>query len=207
MKKIVFFTDFDGTFTGATGQDVFDSVFLKPVLNKCHFYQLAHDDLKKIFGKYHDVYDYNKNKSMSRFLLSADAVKFLKKVLENEEVEIVIVSRNYSTYIISLLKYHQFTDTEIEKITVYGNRSKEKQEMVENHLTKNNYEDAEHIYVLDDSERDYKGMLAAVSRYNQKNPKFETHHHHCLPGQFKWSVYSNEIENFTSKENSAKLAM
>lgn len=197
--KVFIFTDFDGTVTQRDGQATVFSPFYQSLLQGYregmlldykHTPMLSEETVLSLFKKKFGEYNLFSDRSQPDFdmLMSPEAVSFFHNMLKIEGVTISIVTKNRKEYIQCLLKYHGFKDAEIAKINIMDSGLKNQD--VTAHLEK--HEQAQYIYVLDDSSEDYYNMMRAAIQKHYTAEQIKGHNE--KPGQFKWAEYQKEIK-------------
>ena len=158
--KIIVFTDFDGTITGIPGNNLINSEEYKNLFNRGE---------SKSYDKYEGL---KKEPDLSNNLgllinktpqanISEQATKFLKAAIQNN-IDIVIVSKNREDYIRLLLKKNNIDDS---KINI--NCQKPKNEVVNTYIENNNLNASNSaVIVLDDYLYDFNKMNDSVNNKN-----------------------------------------
>jgi hypothetical protein len=192
MPKIVIYTDFDGTLTRRVGQKTFHSEFYKSLLLQPgkEWSLKPVNEVQSLFVKKFGEYnsDFNYKKRDSDFLLSLEAVTFLKELLNTAQVDINIITKNTRDYVLAVLKYQGFSQEELEKIIILDSCDKYTD-------VKNSVEALQlpqkpmPAYIFDDSKNDMSRMKNA---FNQEH--FDVSTYSEKPGKFRWMDYLNEIK-------------
>ena len=233
--NIHIFCDFDGTLTKRDGQKTINADFYQSLYDEKELYKpegyIKEDgdvDLPKrkvmkdqetvmeLFRQKFGVYNSNFNwqQADSELLMSPEAVDFLHKMLESNDITVKIVTRNRTDYIQAMMRFQGFSENEIAKLTVAQNIDNKKHAI---NLPKKVYLDREfvaedgvdrQIYIFDDSKSDCKAMRnAAIDCHYSSN---EIHSYSELPGKFEWNKYSKEIQErltVKSEETTEKQPM
>ncbi|STX28805.1 Dot/Icm T4SS effector [Legionella beliardensis] len=198
MGKTLIYTDFDGTITGRDGSKTVFSTFyaslqqapdknnyrLSPLKNNEEVQQL----FRTKFGEFTSDFDYTKEDA--DMLMHKDAVIFFHELLQQENVIISIVTKNRADYIQAMLQYQGFSAEEINKINIMDSGRKYTDVNWHIQQQKGN-ESIDSIYIMDDSQADYRAMIQAAQANGYA---YCVSAHNEGVGQFKWSVYLDDIQ-------------
>lgn len=227
-KRVVIFSDFDGTLTGLAGSmfigagfgadaehNFYKSLFIQQAnapFDYSTWKMLETDDLQKHFKKNFGEYDPEKmdfDKGLGKLLMKPDAVAALHILLQQEDVEFNIISRNNKKYIEAVLRYQGFSEKEIGQIKILTGSKTEtiRQKLSDEKAAKTEETDID-FYILDDSDEDYEYMANTVhnaypaprndlfdpeEEQIPNAPKTTIHGYIETPGKFDWLSYLKEI--------------
>lgn len=190
-----FLTDFDGTLTLVPGAKLVYTPFYQsllkgykssgPLLNYQTTPMLSTDDLVE---RLHEEFD-NKSPRDPRRIM-ASAVSFFKYMVQQDDVRILISTKNRAPYIIAMFRYEGFSADEINRMTIYNAR---KDENVILFSSNKNQLIPTQIYILDDSKSDLDLMEKAALASKRSFTK--VYAHHCNPGAFQWDEYKQSISS------------
>ena len=172
IKKVVIFTDFDGTITGMPGNDLISSQEYKKLYNvkkKYSDYEGSYMSPELLFTEdtINTYFEEIKKDEKDTKNISEKAKIFLKWAVNPESnVDVVIISRNRIDYIELMLKKNGITDN-YTILPIDTN----KEITITNYIDINNEFKQQYpsIIILDDTYEDFKLMKNAVDTYNLGN--------------------------------------
>lgn len=186
----VIITDFDGTATGVPGSNLVFTPFYSSLLvgGKGDYKSTPMLDKDALQAKFEAEFDGKRDDSR---LISQAAENYFRKALADESFAICINTKNRNDYIQAMLRYLNFTEEEISRISIKDSGWKgsatttyldEIQEDVSAHAS---------IIILDDSQRDHDAMVKAANDHDL----VKRHHvtvisHRQAPSQFD-AVWQN----------------
>jgi hypothetical protein len=197
MSTIVIYCDFDGTLTQRTGASTVFTAFYQSmfagfigVIQKDYLtpsFKSADEMQRKFeekFGKYTMPYNYSAQDT--EFLLSVNALEFLKSVIKYHEIHFFIVTKNRPEYIKAMLRYQGLTPYEISKINF-------KSSMNKYHDVRNDHTAGDYYFLFDDDQKDLEAMHNAVKEkiHESRINVFHTK----KPGNFDWPKHLNDIQS------------
>lgn len=196
MSRIVIYCDFDGTLTQRTGSDtvftqfyqsmfvgymgVINNNYLTPSFITADEMQLKFEEK---FGKY--IMPLTCSAEDCKFLVSLDALEFLKTVIKSHQISFFIVTKNRPEYIKAMLRYQGFTPHEISRINF-------KSSMNKYHDVRNDHTAGDYFFIFDDDKKDLDAMHIAVKE--KINESRINVFHAKTPGNVDWPQHLNAIQ-------------
>lgn len=182
-------TDFDGTLTNKPGGSLVFTNFYKSLqMNPDAHYTsrlLSQNEILAQFEKYFTEKELKTHQRDPRRMSEA-AVKFLKYVVNHDQIGVCIISKNQLDYIKAHLTFEGFTEQEIDRLQIYEMSSK----LLESaHYL--NTKSPQEVYVYDDSLEDGEKMRQSAKEKCDKVTLV-----HKEPGQFDWEA---QLENLKKK--------
>lgn len=188
--KITIFCDFDGTLTSTVGQKTVNSKFYKSLyLNTQGTPRYSRYTMKNAGEVQQLLQQSFQSEGNKSYFISDKAVDFLKWALNQEAIEFVILTRNRPDYVQALLTFHEVPT---EPITITWSKKCSKGTEVSKYCYAH-APNPQHVFVLDDSERDYKNIIECAQARGYEERK-TLHGYHQNPGCFSWSEIQTAIE-------------
>ena len=202
MTRVRIYSDFDGTISNRAGSKAVFTEFYQSLLQgytkgvtqdykntPMKNPQEVHSLLTAKFGAYDQ--HFNHSQEDVDFLISPEALRFFHELLKNDQVSIIIVTKNRTEYIKALFKFQGFSDEELNKLSIFS--SGFKFEDIDSHC-KMQTEKPERVYLFEDSAEDFSLMMNAVKANGFKEE--EIRGYHKKPGYFSWLEYLKDILKF-----------
>lgn len=193
-------TDFDGTLTGLSGQQTFDTWFFKNRVFKSgghlgsKYDTGACEDHSVLVARIkEEIEDIEKGQREGKedIRMLPGAIDFLRNMLKQNS-EVTIVSRNRTEYIQAMLEASGLTPDEVNKITIKDRRDlrlnyegDKGNAVAELEGTKTGVR-----IVCDDDGKDYHSMTNALQGANKTVVGFNEG-----TGQFKWNEISQQVQH------------
>lgn len=214
MLKYIILTDFDGTMTRIAGEKGINYGFYRSLFTANTEAGYSRDPMKsdseiqRLLNDHFGPYDVNnpprgvmgsvlgqaEPQDTSVLLISPEAVKALKKALQDPEVAVNIVTKNRAQYVQALMRYQGFTDEEIQRVNIMelSNKYEDSTDYL-NRIRGNVDKDALFI-IKDDNIEDYMNMERAVRHFGfTQNGTARVHGRSLAAGTYNddWAVTSD----------------